>query len=594
MPPRRSRDQRREDTQRNIAAFESELESINDRLNELASRGCVPATPFEDFASLPLFESTKESLARNKFVKLSPIQQQSLPYSLCGRDVIGAAETGTGKTLAFVIPVIELLKKNKWNARSGIGALIISPTRDLAAQTYRVVASLIENENISCGLVTGGLNFEQEQAGLQRLNIIIATVGRLKEHMDNSPTFDASGLQILVLDEADRLLGSEFLKDLKQMIRELPVNRQTLLFTATANKAIRELSKISLKHPVRVLMTESRESATPDHLIQFYSIVPLSQKFNTLFSFLKNHKSDKIIVFLSTIKMVRFVFEAFRHLKPGIPLMHLTGKQSSELRFSVCQDFVNKDRAVIFTTDVAARGLDFPQVNWVVQLDCPVTTDTYIHRVGRTARFFQGGKALLFVTPAETAIIDRLAANKVVVQPIQIQSSELVDIRPELVEILARFTDVKHLAIKAFATYVKNVQKHGDGEVFNLEAVLAEKDEFARSFGLLGTPVITRGSKSAEEQQLPAVEEAPFYRIVEDDGEDFGAKRAHPALRPERLQFLEPDTEITEEEYKAWRAHLRGLLADDVKPKAVKKQDKKEPALSLEDAAEQMLLEQFG
>ncbi|KAH0790290.1 ATP-dependent RNA helicase Hca4 [Histomonas meleagridis] len=582
--------------------FNAEVDEINDRLNQIAKNNYIDSDLTDEFDSLPILKSTKEALRAKKFVKMSPIQKQSLLFSLCGRDVIGAAETGTGKTLAFAIPVIEVLKKNKWSSHSGLGAIIISPTRDLAAQTYEVIKGLIPETGLSVGLVTGGLDFEREQAALPQLNIMIATVGRLKEHMNSSVTFNADNLQILVFDEADRLLGNEFLKDIKQIVKELPRNRQTLLFTATANKAIKALSKISLQSPVQVLITEKRESATPDNLLQFYTVVPISEKFNTLFSFLKSHKSNKMIVFLETIKMVRYVYEAFRHLKPGLPLLHLTGKQSSELRFTTCKDFAKKERGVIFTTDVAARGLDFPEVNWVIQMDCPTTIETYIHRVGRTARFYQGGKALMFLAPSEVGIIPRLADAKVDIKPIQIQESELINIKPDLVDILAKFSDVKHLAIKAFTTYLKSVKRHNDGEVFNFDEIVKQKDEFARSFGLLGTPVISVKSKSNEIIEMPTkqndenVEENDiFYTVVDDDLDtELGEKEE---IKPKTLEYIGSDCPISEEEYQSWREYLRNLFKDQKnvnkgKWKGKKSEETEEPE-NIEDEAERLLMQQL-
>ncbi|KAK8863696.1 hypothetical protein M9Y10_011386 [Tritrichomonas musculus] len=622
----RSRDQRREETQQNRKIFQKEVDEINAKLEEIEKNNYIDSLITDEFSSLPILESTKKALADNKFVKMSPIQQQSLLYTLCGRDLIGAAETGTGKTLAFIIPIIETLKKEKWSYQSGLAAIIISPTRDLASQTYNVLTKLITDTGISAGLVTGGTRFEEEQANLGQLNIMICTPGRLKEHADTSPQFDTSQLKFLVLDECDRLLGNEFLKDLKPIIREFPKTRQTLLFTATAGKAIKSLSKIWLYKPIQVLITEKRESATPDNLVQFYAIVPLSEKINTLYSFIRSHKSDKLIVFMETVKMVRFVFEAFRHLKPGLPLLHLTGKQSSELRFSVCSDFAKKERGVIFTTDVAARGLDFPQVNWVIQMDCPTSVETYIHRVGRTARFYQGGKGLLMLTPTETSFVPKLESNKVSLKGIKIAETELINIKPELVDILAKFSDVKHLAIKAFTTYLKSIQRHNDGEVFKFDEVLKSKDDFAKAFGLLGTPVITKVSKDSkdednensdadERQNSPVNEEEdqiqnedyPFFKIVSDNfeddenGEDYDdTSMKNNELKPQTLEFLGPDDPISEEEYTKWREHLHSLFNDEKKEKAPKKQhikkqaeEQAEPGLSLEEQAERALLSQL-
>lgn len=603
MKRKPNRDQRRIITTKSREAFDKEVEQLNERLNEIASNNFVDPDLTDEFSSLPILESTKQALAANKFVKMSPIQQKSLLFTLCGRDLLGSAETGTGKTLAFAIPVIELLKKNKWSMHSGLGAIIISPTRDLASQIYEVFRKLLIDTNLVAGLVTGGLKFDEEQANLHNLNIMIATVGRLKEHIESSATFIPSNLKILVLDEADRLLGTEFIKDLKNMIPEFPKERQTLLFTATATKSLHTLTKSYLQNPAKVILSDNRISATPDNLIQFYTVVPLSEKINYLYSFLKSHRSDKIIVFMETVKLVRYVFEAFRHLKPGLPLLHLTGKQSSDLRFSVCRDFASKDRAVIFTTDVAARGLDFPQVNWVIQMDCPSTTETYIHRVGRTARFFQGGKGLLFLLPSEQKMINKLNEAKVTLKSIQIQQAELINVKPDLVDILAKFSDIKHLAVKAFLTYIKSVKHHAD-DVFDFQAILDEKDAFAQSLGLLGTPIIEKKKKIKEEKGtnkekviVDVANDIPFFNIVEDETEFEADEMQSEKTKPQTLEFIEPDTVIAEEEYHEWRTYLRELLEEPTKHQKKKKPGKKdvqeqaeeEPAQTAEEIAASLL-----
>lgn len=331
--------------------------------------------------------------------------------------------------------------------------------------------------------------------------------------------------------------------------------------------------------------------------------------------------------------MVRFVFESFRHLKPGLPLLHLTGKQSSELRFSTCADFAKKERGVIFTTDVAARGLDFPQVNWVVQMDCPTSVDTYIHRVGRTARFYQGGTGLLMLTPSEVNFVQKLKENKVIVKPIKIAETMMINIKPELVDILAKFSDVKHLAIKAFTTYLKSVQRHNDGEVFNFNEVLKSKDEFAKAFGLLGTPIITKVSKNKDEDdndndndneeemdednqdlktveddgQMDDIDDYPFFKIVSDDFDDNendgdeNSEVDNGEMKPKTLEFLGPDEPISEEEYTQWRNHLHSIFEDENSEKKPKKQHMKkkeieenQPEISLEQQAEEALFKQLG
>ena len=587
----KNRDQVRQQKLAERKAFDAEVDAINERINEIEKNNYIDPNVTEEFASLPILESTKAALAKNKFVKMSEIQKQTLLYSLSGRDVIGAAETGSGKTLAFAIPVVELLKKEKFSKLSGIGAIVISPTRDLAAQTNEVFKKLCKDTDLSVGLITGGMDFEMEKEGLRKLNIIICTMGRLLEHMGESETFNSDHLRVLVLDEADKLMNKDFAKDLRNVLSELTSadsdyhqdkRIQILLFTATANKNLKDITKGNLQRPVRVDLTEHTATVTPEHLIQYYTEVPLSQKWNTLYSFLASHRDEKIIVFMETVKMVRFAFESFRHLRPGIPILHITGKQNSDLRFEVLKEFKRQKRCAIFTTDVTARGLDFPDITWVVQMDCPSSTETYIHRVGRTARFHKTGRSILFLTPSEkSGMIEKLNKAKVQPQGINISGDMLFDIRPRLVDILAQFSDIKHLAMKAITTYVRSVQHHQDGVVFKVQDIINELDDFTKSFGLLSTPVMKKKGSANDESESESessdsessetedkVDES-YFEIIEDDDDVSSLESNKP--KPTTMEFLDPSIPIPEQEYTQWREHLKNLLVSD-KPKKQKKQ----------------------
>ena len=182
----------------------------------------------------------------NNFIKTTEIQKQSLKYSLEGKDVLGAAKTGSGKTLAFIIPVLERLHKEKWTSFDGLGALIVSPTRELALQIFKVLRDVGKKHSFSAGLLIGGKNLKQEQERVSKMNILVATPGRLLQHMDQTPEFNCLNLQILVLDEADRILDSGFEKSLNAIIENLPP-RQTLLFSATQTKAVKDLARLSVK-----------------------------------------------------------------------------------------------------------------------------------------------------------------------------------------------------------------------------------------------------------------------------------------------------------------------------------------------------------
>ncbi|EPS69208.1 hypothetical protein M569_05559, partial [Genlisea aurea] len=321
------------------------------------------------FVQLPLSKKTKDGLAAEKYLIMTEIQRASLPHSLCGRDILGAAKTGSGKTLAFVIPVLEKLYRARWGPEDGVGCIIMSPTRELGSQLFEVLKSVGKYHGFSAGLLIGGRKgIDTEKDHVNDLNILVCTPGRLLQHMDETPNFDCSQLQVLVLDEADRILDVGFKKELNAIISQLPKRRQTFLFSATQTKSVQDLARLSLKDPEYISVHEESVTATPARLEQTAIVVPLDQKLDMLWSFVRSHLNSRILVFLSSCKQVKFVFEAFRKLHPGIPLKCLHGRMHQEKRMGIYAQFCEK-KSVLFSTDVASRGLDFNKaVDWVVQV----------------------------------------------------------------------------------------------------------------------------------------------------------------------------------------------------------------------------------
>ncbi|KAF8186394.1 P-loop containing nucleoside triphosphate hydrolase protein [Pholiota molesta] len=327
----------------------------------------IPPEDLKQFADLPLSVATKKGLKKAFFVDMTDIQKTSIHVSLKGKDVLGAARTGSGKTLAFLVPVLETLYRRRWSAEDGLGALIVSPTRELAVQIFEVLRSIGGYHSFSAGLVIGGKNLKDESDRLSRMNILVATPGRLLQHMDQTIGFDAGNLQMLVLDEADRILDMGFQKTLTALLGHLPKSRQTLLFSATQTESVADLARLSLTNPVQIGTKGSEAAAAmPANLEQHYLVVALDKKLDVLWSFIKTHLQTKIIVFLSSCKQVRFVFETFCKMHPGMPLLNLHGKQKQMARLAMYQRFTAMEHAVLFATDIAARGLDFPLIDWVV------------------------------------------------------------------------------------------------------------------------------------------------------------------------------------------------------------------------------------
>ncbi|KIL68387.1 hypothetical protein M378DRAFT_21908 [Amanita muscaria Koide BX008] len=422
---------------------------------------------------------------------MTDIQANSLPISLKGKDVLGAAQTGSGKTLAFLIPVLEILYRRKWGPGDGLGALIISPTRELAVQIFDVLRSIGGYHTFSAGLVIGGKNLNDERDRLSRMNILVATPGRLLQHLDQTVGFDTDNLQILVLDEADRILDMGFARTLSALLSHLPKSRQTLLFSATQTQSVDDLARLSLSDPVSVGIQESGPafSATPENLEQHYTVCELDKKLDVLWSFIKTHLQSKVIVFLSSCKQVRFVFETFCKLHPGISLLNLHGKQKQSARLTMFSKFTSTKHAVLFATDIAARGLDFPAVDWVVQLDAPEDADTYIHRVGRTARYESRGKGLLILLPSEEEGMQVALQRKGInIQKIKIRPSKTQSIQNQLQKLCFQDPEIKYLGQRAFVSYMRSVHLHKDKAVFKLDQLPV--DRFAEALGLPGAPKI--------------------------------------------------------------------------------------------------------
>ncbi|KAL4553983.1 hypothetical protein LXL04_039900 [Taraxacum kok-saghyz] len=318
------------------------------------------------------------------------------------------------------------------------------------------------------------------------MNILICTPGRLLKHMDTTPNFDCSELQVLVLDEADRILDSGFKKEVNAIISQLPKHRQTLLFSATQTKSVKDLARLSLKDPEYVAVDEEAINATPSKLQQKVMLVPLDQKLDMLWSFIKAHLNSRIIVFLSSCKQVRFVYEAFRKLRPGIPLKCIHGRMKQIKRTFIMHQFIEQ-KSVLFSTDVSARGLDFNKgVDWVVQVDCPDDVASYIHRVGRTARYDSAGRSVLFLLPSEMKMLDRLQDKKVPVQFDKPNTKRIQSVSGLLAALLAKYTDLQPLAQRAFKTYIKSIYKQKDKEIFDVTKLPI--DDFSASLGLPMTP----------------------------------------------------------------------------------------------------------
>lgn len=511
---------------------ETEIATITQRIEELD-----PKTRLESFSDLPLSDPTTSGLAASHFKSMTDIQSRSIPHALKGQDILGAAKTGSGKTLAFLIPILENLYRKNWTEYDGLGAIVLSPTRELAIQIFEVLRKVGRYHTFSAGLVIGGKSLKEEQERLGRMNILVCTPGRMLQHLDQTAELDVYNLQMLVLDEADRIMDMGFQQTVDAIVEHLPKTRQTLLFSATQTKKVSDLARLSLKDPEYVAVHEAAASATPSTLQQHYIITPLPEKLDTLFSFIKSNLKAKTIVFMSSGKQVRFVYESLRHLQPGIPLLHLHGRQKQGGRLDITTRFSQAKYAVLFSTDVAARGLDFPAVDWVIQLDCPEDADTYIHRVGRTARYERDGRAVLFLNPSEEeGMLKRLEQKKVPIERINVKARKQQSVKNQLQNMCFKDPELKYLGQKAFISYVKSIHVQKDKEVFKVKEL--PLDAFAASLGLPGAPRIKfiKGEDSKTQKNQPrALRYVSSDESDQEDGDKKTKKKEQVRTKYDRM-----------------------------------------------------------
>ena len=357
------------------------------------------------FASLDLHPTLLTAIASLKWEFLSRIQADAIPPALEGRDVIGLAETGSGKTGAFSIPILDYLLKKP---QRSVFAVILAPTRELAFQIHEVMVALGRNMGANSVCVVGGVDATSQAIALARNpHVVVATPGRLLDHLQNTKGFHLRQLKYLVLDEADRMLSMDFEKEINEILEAMPDStggRRTMLFSATMTSKVEKLQRASLLDPVRVEV--STKFQTPKKLLQSYLFIPAKYKDCYLTYLINEHAGQSILVFGATCNNVQRLALMLRNL--GFPAICLHGQMSQPKRLGALTKFKAGGRDVLICTDVASRGLDIPSVDVVINFDLPGHGKDYIHRVGRTARAGRSGKAIAMVTQYDVEVYQRL------------------------------------------------------------------------------------------------------------------------------------------------------------------------------------------
>eukprot|EP00440_Ansanella_granifera_P059076 gb/GFBE01064034.1/.p1 GENE.gb/GFBE01064034.1/~~gb/GFBE01064034.1/.p1 ORF type:complete len:671 (+),score=115.87 gb/GFBE01064034.1/:1-2013(+) len=457
------------------------------------------------FSDLKLSEPTSRSMSeRFGYQFMTDVQEQTIVPLLEGADVLGRAKTGSGKTLAFLIPIVEQLYRSGSNADGGIRALVISPTRELALQIAKDARKLVAfHRELGVQVTFGGTNKQRDQRQLssEPCDLLVATPGRLVDHISTTPGFAdrLRSVQSLVLDEADQLLDMGFRKSILAILDAVPAaaSRQSMLFSATFPKQVTEVAGLALKPDyVHINAVKSDDEETPTQIAQFQAVVNMEDMARALWgaihrSMQQNPESFKIIVFFTTAKVTQYFAEVFR--RAGLDIFELHSKKSQSYRMRVSDQFRSSKRSILFSSDVSARGVDYPDVTEVVQVGAPSSREQYVHRIGRTGRAGKSGSSTLLLHDFERYFLD--AVNELQLE--EVSSQELLGTGPAESTLTAPVD--KQLAQQAYKAWLGHYKDQRKLVGWSLADVVSQGSRFARSISAIGPdglpPPITKKTR---------------------------------------------------------------------------------------------------
>ncbi|MEK3854655.1 DEAD/DEAH box helicase [Cytobacillus sp. FSL H8-0458] len=377
----------------------------------------------QEFLKLGISEELSDILLQHGIAKPTPIQAQAIPAVMEGKDVIAQAQTGTGKTLAFILPILEKMDPNAVQ----IQALIVTPTRELALQITDEVLKLTKDSDIDVLAVYGGQDVDKQLKKLKKnVQIVVGTPGRLLDHIKRN-TIDFSQVDFLVLDEADQMLHIGFLDDVERIIKETPAKRQTMLFSATMPAEIRKLANKHMKEPQYIQIEKTQG---PAHSVKQIAIHTIDRaKQGTLIELIQTHRPFLAVIFCRTKRRVTKLYEVLK--SNGFECDQLHGDLSQSKREQVMKRFRDAEIQLLVATDVAARGLDVEGVTHVFNYDIPLDPESYVHRIGRTGRAGMKGLAITFYSSADKPLLEAIEKGLKITIPKQNLGNSKDDIMPE-------------------------------------------------------------------------------------------------------------------------------------------------------------------
>ncbi|GIY51935.1 ATP-dependent RNA helicase DDX55 [Caerostris extrusa] len=429
------------------------------------------------------------------FESLTPVQATCIPIFLSKKDVAVEAVTGSGKTLAFLIPMFEILLKYAPFRKLDVGAIIISPTRELAAQTAEIVDMFLKHiPEFTSILLIGGESVTKDISKILEngANIIIATPGRLADLFNHTQTLKLAAyvktLEVLILDEADRLLDMGFEKTINTILGYLPKQRLTGLFSATQTKEMEDLIRAGMRNPVCISVKQkgSNIQKMPTTLSNFYMVCDAEKKLSILLWFLMSKAASKNMVFFSTCASVNYFSCILKQIIPEhVPVISIHG-QMKKKRHKIFAEFKNYERGVLLCTDVMARGVDIPDVEWVIQFDPPSCTSSFVHRCGRTARIGKTGNALVMLLPNEETFVNFLEVNQKVKLENMEAPSKVNDITPKIKQLASKNREIYEKGLRAFVSFIRFYTKHECNLLFRVKDL--DIGKLANGYALLKLP----------------------------------------------------------------------------------------------------------